>query len=85
MLGNNQRMAYEASALEVLLLESTQQQLQHALGKSAKVSIQDAITYSVLVAAEVLESSSTYAEAMPNPHSANQTRLKRHFKHHLVN
>ena len=75
------RVAYEASPTELATINEIQSHLTNAFGKRATVTTQDAITYAVLVATEVLDACPTYKAAMPNPDVANQTRLSRHLKH----
>lgn len=75
---SQRRVAYEPAAAELLALQELRHHLTAALGKQAKVSLQDAITYSVLVASEVMDCAENYGAAMPNSEMAAQTRLGRH-------
>lgn len=77
------RVAYEASSAELATINEIQNHLSVAFGKQANISTQDAITFAVLVSAEVLDICSSYKAAMPNPEVAKQTRLGRHLKHQI--
>ena len=81
---NASRVAYEASSAELATINEIQLHLATAFGKRANITKQDAITYAILVANEVLDVSSTYKAAMPDPHMALQTRLGRHLKHPVI-
>ena len=77
---NTTRVAYEASSAEVATINEIQSHLATAFGKQTTVTTQDAITYAVLVAVEVLDVCPSYKAAMPNPDIAHQTRLSRHLQ-----
>lgn len=75
------RVAYEASPTEMATIAQIQNHLSNAFGKHATITTQDAITFSVLVACEVLDICQSYSSAMPNPDTASETRLARHLKY----
>lgn len=78
---NTVRIPYEASPTEMATVAEIKNHLYAAFGRTQNISTQDALTFSVLVAAEVLELSNSYAMAMPHPSTASQTRLARLLQH----
>ena len=73
------RIPYEANEHEVAILDFIKHHLQSAFGKQQKVTNADAVTYSLLIAQEVLEDSPTYLDAMPYDFHTINTRLARFF------
>ena len=75
------RVPYDASPTELATIAEIKNHLHAAYGRVPTITTQDALTFSVLVACEVLELSERYAMAMPHPVVASETRLARHMKH----
>jgi hypothetical protein len=71
------RIPYEANEHELALLDFIKQHLQSAFGKHQKVTNADAVTYSLLIAHEILDEAATYTEAMPYEYNVQHTRLAR--------